>query len=64
MIDDSLAADLQRTKETIERHERNLEKYKHEEQEIIQRFDGDIERFKRPEGYCDGPTNRRQPVPE
>ena len=46
MIDDNLAADLRRTKETIERHERNLEKYKLDEQEIIERFDGDIARFK------------------
>ena len=46
VIDDGLAADLRRTTETIERHERNLEKYKLDEQEIIERFDGDIERFK------------------
>lgn len=46
MIDDNLAADLRRTRETIERHERNLEKYKLDEQQIIERFDGDIERFK------------------
>ncbi len=52
MIDDNLAADLRRTKETIERHERNLEKYKLDEQEIIQRFDGDIERFKNLKGIA------------
>jgi len=46
MIDDNLAADLRKTKDTIQRHERNLEKYKQDEQNIIQRFDGDIERFK------------------
>ncbi len=46
MIDESLAADLRATRETIERHERNLEKYKLDEQKIIERFDGDIERFK------------------
>ena len=46
MIDDGLAADLRRTKETIQRHERNLEKYKLDEKEIIERFDGDIARFK------------------
>ena len=46
MIDEGLAADLQATRETIERHERNLEKYKLDEQKIIERFDGDIERFK------------------
>ena len=50
MIDESLAADLQRTRETIERHERNLEKYKQDEQDIIERFDGDIERFKNLKG--------------
>ena len=52
MIDDNLAADLRRTKETIERHERNLEKYKVDEQEIIERFDGDIERFKALKGIA------------
>ncbi|MDJ0747913.1 MAG: DUF4124 domain-containing protein [Woeseiaceae bacterium] len=46
MIDEALAADLRATRETIERHERNLEKYKLDEQKIIERFDGDIERFK------------------
>ncbi len=46
MIDEGLAADLRATRETIERHERNLEKYKLDEQKIIERFDGDIERFK------------------
>ncbi len=46
MIDEGLAADLQATRETIERHERNLERYKEDEKEIIKRFDGDIERFK------------------
>ena len=46
VIDDNLAADLQRTKDTIERHERNLERYKVNEQEIIERFNGDIKRFK------------------
>ncbi len=50
MIDEGLAADLQRTKETIERHERNLEKYKLDEREIIERFDGDIERFMKLKG--------------
>ena len=50
MIDDGLAADLRRTRETIERHERNLQKYKQDEQEIIERFDGDIERFKNLKG--------------
>ncbi len=57
MIDDNLAADLRRTKETIERHERNLEKYKLDEQEIIERFDGDIERFKTLKGIPTKPAS-------
>lgn len=46
MIDESLAEELRETKETIKRHERNLKKYESDEREIIERFDGDIERFK------------------
>ncbi len=50
MIDDSLADDLRDTKETIARHERNLQKYRLDERDIIERFDNDIERFKRLKG--------------
>ncbi|MCH9006343.1 MAG: DUF4124 domain-containing protein [Proteobacteria bacterium] len=46
IIDADLAADLRSTKETIARHERNLEKFLADEQRIITRFDGDISRFK------------------
>ncbi len=46
MIDDALAEDLRRTKAVIARHERNLEKFRANEQQIIARFDGDISRFK------------------
>jgi hypothetical protein len=46
MIDDSLAEDLRKTKTVMSRHERNLEKFRSEEQQIIARFDGDISRFK------------------
>jgi len=46
MIDDGLAEDLRRTKDTINRHERNLMKYESDEKLIIERFDGDIARFK------------------
>ncbi len=45
-IPDDLAEDLRKTKETIERHERNLEKFQADEQQIIARFAGDISRFK------------------
>lgn len=46
IINADLAADLRSTKETIARHERNLEKFLADEQRIITRFDGDISRFK------------------
>lgn len=46
MIGDDLAEDIRDTKAVIERHERNLEKYKQDEQQIVARFDGDISRFK------------------
>ncbi len=50
MISDELAADLRNTRETIERHERNLERYQEDEKQIILRFEGDIARFKRLKG--------------
>jgi hypothetical protein len=46
MIPEKLASHLRRTKETIDRHERNLKKYQSDEQQIISRFAGDISRFK------------------
>ncbi len=46
MIDQDLADDLSTTKETITRHERNLERFRQDEQSIVARFDGDIDRFK------------------
>jgi hypothetical protein len=46
MIPEDLADDLRDTKDTIARHERNLEKFLEDEQQIITRFDGDISRFK------------------
>jgi len=46
MIDEDLADELRKTKEIIQRHERNLKKYKTDEQQIIARFQGDINRFK------------------
>ncbi len=50
LIDESLADDLQKTRATIDRHRRNLQKYESNERQIIQRFDGDIARFKRLKG--------------
>ncbi len=46
VIDNELAEDLRKTKEIIGRHERNLQKFQADEQQIIARFDGDITRFK------------------
>lgn len=46
MIAEDLAADLLKTKEIIERHQRNLRKFQSDEQQIIARFEGDINRFK------------------
>lgn len=46
MIDEGLAADLQKTRETINRHQRNLTKFETDERLIVERFDGDIARFK------------------
>ncbi len=53
MIDDGLAADLRETKDTIARHERNLEKYDADRKQIIERFNNDIARFKRLKGIDD-----------
>jgi len=50
MIDPDLASDIQATKETIARHEENLRKYEADEQNIVARFDGDIDRFKELKG--------------
>ena len=46
MIPSELAADLKKTKSTIERHEENLRKFKADEAQINARFSGDIARFK------------------
>ena len=45
-IPDDLAEDLRKTKDTIQRHQRNLKKFQTDEEDIVARFDGDISRFK------------------
>ena len=50
MIDPDLIEDIEFTKETIERHENNLLKFKEDEESIIERFDGDIRRFEELKG--------------
>ncbi len=47
MIDPNLARDISTTKGTIERHQANLERFHQDEQNIVARFDGDVDRFKR-----------------
>ena len=53
MIPEELADELQSTKQTIERHQRNLKKFQADEQQIVTRFDGDISRFKILKGITD-----------
>ncbi len=46
MIAPDLVADIGQTQDTITRHQRNLERFQADEQQIIARFQGDINRFK------------------
>jgi len=50
IIDPELANDMTTTKETIVRHERNLQKFHDDELLIVARFDGDVDRFRRIKG--------------
>ena len=50
MIDPDLADDMTQTKSTIARHEQNLRKFETDEQDIVARFGGDIDRFKELKG--------------
>lgn len=44
-IDPALVEEIRQTKKAIERHETNLRKYREDERQIIEHFDGDINRF-------------------
>ncbi len=46
MIAPDLVQDIGTTQDTITRHQRNLERFQADEQQIIARFQGDINRFK------------------
>jgi len=50
MIDRDLTDDIAETKDTIERHEGNLQRFKTDESKIVDRFEVDILRFKRIKG--------------
>lgn len=53
MINPDLAADIASTKENIARHEQNLRRFRDDEQNIVARFEGDIDRFKTLKGLDD-----------
>ncbi len=46
LISQDLVADINETQDTIARHQKNLLKFKEDEQEIVARFEGNINRFK------------------
>ncbi len=50
MIDPDLAGDIATTKDTVDRHQANLERFHQDEQNIVARFDGDIDRFRQLKG--------------
>ena len=49
-IDPALVGDIAKTKDTIERHQANLERFREDEQNVVEQFDGDIDRFKNLKG--------------
>lgn len=55
-IDPSLVAEIKDTEGAIRRHEDNLGQFRSEEKQIRDRFEGDIERFKRLKGIDDRET--------
>ena len=61
MIDPRLVKEIKDTEATIVRHQQNLEKYQRDEREIVERFDGDINRFKNLKGLT---ITTAQAVPE
>ena len=52
MVEPKLMREIEETEATISRHEENLEKYRRDEAEIIERFNGDIHRFKNLKGLA------------
>jgi hypothetical protein len=61
MVEPKLIREIQETESTIVRHQKNLEKYQQDEADIIERFDGDIHRFKDLKGL---PMTTAQALPE
>jgi hypothetical protein len=50
LIKPDLAADIASTREAITRHQANLQRFQQDEQSIVARFAGDIDRFKQLKG--------------
>lgn len=50
LIDQELAAEINETRDTVARHEANLERFRNDEQQIVARFGNDIGRFKQLKG--------------
>jgi hypothetical protein len=46
LISEDLVADINETQSTIARHQQNLLKFQQDEQQMVSRFEGDINRFK------------------
>lgn len=53
MIDPALAADIAATRDNIARHQENLRRFKEGEEQIVARFEGDIDRFRALKGVDD-----------
>ena len=49
-IDPDLAGDISTTEDTIQRHQSNLEQFQEDAMDVVARFDGDINRFKKLKG--------------
>jgi len=49
-IEPDLVEDINETRATIERHQANLERFQEDAENIVARFDGDINRFKKLKG--------------
>ena len=61
-IDPNLVEDIGETENSIDRHNENLKRFRDEEQRIVDRFEGDIQRFKTIKGIsADEPQTRAQP---
>lgn len=53
LIEPDLVADINATQATISRHQQNLLKFQSDEQQMIARFEGDIDRFKSLKGVTE-----------